>query len=106
MAVSAGLSRAGGGIRDHKSGGGRMNKDIKKEVINSLHKFMKLTGDNGVSDIDLRIRENISAAFMITVLEAIMDDNKEEIETSGDLKLIMGLSFSEVILSCIREGKE
>lgn len=67
---------------------------------------MKLTGDNGVSDIDLRIRENISAAFMITVLEAIMDDNKEEIETSGDLKLIMGLSFSEVILSCIREGKE
>lgn len=83
-----------------------MNKDIKKEVINSLHKFMKLTGDNGVSDIDLRIRENISAAFMITVLEAIMDDNKEEIETSGDLKLIMGLSFSEVILSCIREGKE
>ena len=43
---------------------------------------------------------------MITVLEAIMDDNKEEIETSGDLKLIMGLSFSEVILSCIREGKE
>lgn len=83
-----------------------MNKDIKKEVINSLHKFMKLTGDNGVSDIDLRIRENISAAFMITVLEAIMDDNKEEIETSGNLKLIMGLSFSEVILSCIREGKE
>lgn len=83
-----------------------MNKDIKKEVINSLHKFMKLTGDNGVSDIDLRIRENISAAFMITVLEAIMDDNKEEIEASGDLKLIMGLSFSEVILSCIREGKE
>ena len=83
-----------------------MNKDIKKEVINSLHKFMKLAGDNGVSDIDLRIRENISAAFMITVLEAIMDDNKEEIETSGDLKLIMGLSFSEVILSCIREGKE
>lgn len=83
-----------------------MNKDIKKEVINSLHKFMKLTGDNGVSDIDLRIRENISAAFMITVLEAIMDDNREEIETSGDLKLIMGLSFSEVILSCIREGKE
>ena len=83
-----------------------MNKDIKKEVINSLHKFMKLTGDNGVSDIDLRIRENISAAFMITVLEAIMDDNKEEIETSGDLKLIMELSFSEVILSCIREGKE
>ena len=83
-----------------------MNKDIKKEVINSLHKFMKLTGDNGVSDIDLRIRENISAAFMIAVLEAIMDDNKEEIETSGDLKLIMGLSFSEVILSCIREGKE
>lgn len=83
-----------------------MNEDIKKEVINSLHKFMKLTGDNGVSDIDLRIRENISAAFMITVLEAIMDDNKEEIETSGDLKLIMGLSFSEVILSCIREGKE
>lgn len=66
-----------------------MNKDIKKEVINSLHKFIKLTGDNGVSDIDLRIRENISAAFMITVLEAIMDDNKEEIETSGDLKLIM-----------------
>ena len=48
---------------------------------------MKLTGDNGVSD-----------------LEAIMDDNKEEIETSSDLKLIMGLSFSEVILSCIREG--
>ena len=109
-AVSVGLSRAGDGIRNHKSGGGRMNEVYKEKVRELLNEFMKFVeGDEyekDKEDIDIRIRQNIGAVFMITVLEAIMDDNKEEIKTSGDLKLIMGLSFSEVILSCIREGKE
>ena len=73
-------------------------KEKAKELLNEFMKFVE--GDEheeDKEDIDIRIRQNIGAVFMIAVILEIVDDNKKEILASEDHELIAELFISEGI---------
>lgn len=81
-------------------------KEKVKELLNEFIKFVE--GDEyeeDKEDIDIRIRQNIGAVFMIAVILEIVDDNKKEILVSEDNELIAELFISEGILSELEELK-
>jgi len=84
-----------------------MKKSGKEKVKELLNEFMKFVeGDEYEEvkeDIDIRIRQNICAAFMNAVILEIVDDNKKEILASKDSELIAELFISEGILSELEE---
>ena len=80
-------------------------KEKVKELLNEFIKFVE--GDEyeeDKEDIDIRIRQNICAAFMTAVILEIVGDNKKEILSSEDDELIAELFISEGILSELVEG--
>lgn len=79
-------------------------KEKTKELLNEFVKFVE--GDEyeeDKEDIDIRIRQNIGAAFMNAVILEIVDDNKKEILASKDSELIAELFISDGILSELEE---
>ena len=85
-----------------------MNEVYKEKAKELLNEFMNFVegderGENE-EDIDIRIRQNICAAFMNAVILEIVDDNKKEILASEDHELIAELFISEGILSELVEG--
>lgn len=86
-----------------------MNEVCKEKVKELLNEFMEFAeGDEyeeDEEDIDIRIRQNICAAFMNAVILEIVDDNKKEILASKDNELIAELFISEGILSELEELK-
>ena len=79
-------------------------KDKAKEFLNEFMKFVE--GDEyeeDEEDVDIRIRQNICAAFMNAVILEIVDDNKKEILASKDSELIAELFISDGILSKLEE---
>ena len=85
-----------------------MNEVCKEKVKELLNEFMKFVEGDGYEedkeDIDVRIRQNICAAFMNAVILEIVGDNKKEILSSEDHELIAELFISEGILSELVEG--
>lgn len=85
-----------------------MNEVCKEKVKELLNEFMKFVEGDGreedKEDIDVRIRQNICAAFMNAVILEIVGDNKKEILSSEDHELIAELFISEGILSELVEG--
>ena len=81
-------------------------KEKAKELLNEFIRFAEgdERGENE-EDIDIRIRQNICAAFMNAVILEIVDDNKKEILASEDDELIAELFISEGILSELEELK-
>ena len=84
-----------------------MKKSGKEKVKELLNEFMNFVeGDEreeDKEDIDIRIRQNICAAFMNAVILEIVDDNKKEILASKDSELIAELFVSKGILSELEE---
>lgn len=84
-----------------------MNEVYKEKVTELLNEFLKFVeGDEheeDKEDIDIRIRQNIGAAFMNAVILEIVGDNKKEILSSEDNELIAELFISEGILSELEE---
>ena len=84
-----------------------VNEVYKEKVKELLNEFMKFVeGDEheeDKEDIDIRIRQNIGAAFMNAVILEVVDDNKKEILASKDSELIAEFFVSEGILSKLEE---
>lgn len=84
-----------------------MNEVYKEKVTELLNEFMEFAeGDEYEEDkegIDIRIRQNIGAAFMNAAILEIVDDNKKEILASKDSELIAELFISDGILSKLEE---
>lgn len=84
-----------------------MNEVYKEKVTELLNEFLKFVeGDEheeDKEDIDIRIRQNIGAAFMNAAILEIVGDNKKEILSSEDNELIAELFISEGILSELEE---
>lgn len=84
-----------------------MNEVYKEKVKELLNEFMEFAeGDEyeeDEEDVDIRIRQNICAAFMNAVILEIVDDNKKEILASKDSELIAELFISDGILSKLEE---
>ena len=81
-------------------------KDKVKELLNEFVKFVE--GDEheeDKEDIDIRIRQNISAVFMNAAILEIVGDNKKEILSSEDNELIAELFISEGILSELKRSE-
>lgn len=81
-------------------------KEKAKELLNEFMKFVE--GDEheeDEEDIDIRIRQNIGAAFMNAAILEIVDDNKKEILSSEDNELIAELFISEGILSELKRSE-
>lgn len=79
-------------------------KEKAKELLNEFIRFVE--GDErkeDEEDIDIRIRQNISAVFMNAAILEIVDDNKKEILALKDSELIAELFVSEGILSELEE---
>lgn len=86
-----------------------MNEVYKEKAKELLNEFMNFVegderGENE-EDIDIRIRQNICAAFMNAVILEIVDDNKKEILASKDSELIAELFVSEGILSELKRSE-
>lgn len=84
-----------------------MNEVYKEKVKELLNEFMEFVEGDGYEedkeDVNIRIRQNICAAFMNAVILEVVDDNKKEILASKDSELIAELFISEGILSKLEE---